>query len=541
MPPMTRSRTRAEEAPPAPNRGRPSCSRGGKPATSSKKTKKRKAADVLSDPEAEPDEATTDRSRVNRPVAKWIAPSMVGTWAITQNFQMCILFDAVNPLRKFKLGTTFNEDDTNPFPDYNPRKIAEVTESDYEGTLQQYKPVYYVSKYRFDAEVTGDSFMTWKEGQLHDISYGKRKKQSGDRRKWNMVTKHIPVQYARLLHQFILEIELAKKNKAHEILRRQTYAQKVLDEFGLELNRFRGAEHQFRSKVLTPILQRQLNGIPDVHGPAIRRALDPQNSKPTIARVTAFYLGMDPLDPKYIPSYRHNLVYIREARWHLAVVLGKIDGKSQEDFAITLSHHDLIQNNMQRSSRPTGGGFPRWNDVEVSAVVEEELDEWFDTELGRVPNLCSWALELRQNHTDDPVQSTHEFNHAYVMPVTRSSRTSDNEHDNNDETSGDHISRQIAGPSKRRRTSPGISSTEEESSEIEDDGMLLSRPPSGVPSTIEGDLSHGEEPGVGGNAGNIDGTDDDVGDDEDPDAEAAHVDADLIASVGNAAADVGDK
>ena len=349
----------------------------------------------------EPDEAATDRSQVNRPVAEHIAPTMAGTWSITQRFQMCILFDTVNPLRKYKLGTKFNEEDDDPFPLYNPRKIAEVTESDHVGTLQPFKPVYYSYvqfscskrsilliyvillslKYHFEAEVTGDSFMMWKKGQLHDISYGKRKKQSGNRKKWNMVTKCVPVQYARLLHQFLLEIELAKHSKAHEILRRQTYAEKVLNEFGLELNRFCGVESDFRSKVLTPILQCQLNGIPDPQGPAICRAFDPKHGKPTIGAVTKFYLGIDPLDPKYIHSYRHNLVYIREARWHLAIVLGKADGKSEEDFIITLKHHDCIQQKMKTSPRPVGGAFPKWNDVEVAAVVEEELDDWFEAEL----------------------------------------------------------------------------------------------------------------------------------------------------------------
>lgn len=144
MPANTRSRTRAEEAPPAPAQGRASRSRGGKPAAPTKKTKKRKAADVISDPEAEPPEATTERSRVNKPIAKHIAPTMAGTWAITKRFQMCILFDAVNPLRQFKRDTVFNENDEDPFPDYNPRKIAEVTESDYEGSLQQFKPLFYL-------------------------------------------------------------------------------------------------------------------------------------------------------------------------------------------------------------------------------------------------------------------------------------------------------------------------------------------------------------------------------------------------------------
>ena len=576
MPMKTRSRTQADEAPPAPHRGQPGRSRGGKQAAAAKKTKKRKAADVLSDPEAEPDEGTTDRSRVNKPVAEYIAPTMAGTWSIKQGFQMCILFDVVNPLRKYKLGTKFNENDDDPFPLYNPRKVAEVTESDHEGTLQPFRPTHYsyvqfpcskrfiiliyaVShspKYRFEAEVTGNSFMMWKKGQLHDISYGKRKKQSGDKKKWNMVTKRVPVQYARLLHQFLLEIDLAKHNKAHEILRRQTYAEKVLDEFALELNRFRGVENDFRSKVLTPILQRQLNGIPDPQGPAICKVFDPKHGIPTIGAVTKLYLGIDPLDPRYINSYRHNLVYIREARWHLAIILGKADGKSEEDFIITLKHHDCIQQKMKTSPRPEGGEFPRWNDVEVAAVVEEELDDWFEAELERVvstisafalqplifffiymkPDSLSIALQMRQEQIGSPALFVSKFNNAYIMAVTHSSRTSNNEPDDDDPddiVSGNDAAGLIAGPSKRRRTSPEVSSTSEQSSEIEDDSRLLSGPPSGVPSTVGGD-EDGEDVG-----GNEDG--EDVGEDEDPDAEAARVDADLVASVGNAAEAGGDE
>ena len=120
---------------------------------------------------------------------------------------------------------------------------------------------------------------------------------------------------------------------------------------------------------------------------------------------------------------------------------------------------------------------------------------------------------MQQDQIRSPALFVNKFNNAYVMAVTHSSRTSDNGPD--DDASGNDAARPIAGPSKRRRTSPEVSSTGEESSEIEDDGRPLSGPPSGVPST--------------------------VGDDEDLDADAACIDADLVASVGNAAADGGDE
>lgn len=145
MPPKTRSRTRAEGAPPPPSKGQSGrSSRSGRPVAPTKKSKKRKAVDVLPNPEAEPDEDTTDRSQVNRPIDKYVHPSMSGAWAISKRFQMCIIFDSVNPLRQFKRNSVFNQNDDDPFPLFNPRKRAEITESDYEGRLQPYRPVAYM-------------------------------------------------------------------------------------------------------------------------------------------------------------------------------------------------------------------------------------------------------------------------------------------------------------------------------------------------------------------------------------------------------------
>ena len=379
--------------------------------------------------------------------------------------------------------------------------------------------------------------MNWKDGQLHDIYYGKStKRPGGERRKWNMVTKRVPVQYARLIHQFILEIELAKHTKAHEVLRRQTYAQRVLDEFGLELDRFQGVEQDFRSKVLTPILQCQLHGIPDAHGPAIRRGIDPKNGTPTIAQVTKFYLGLDPLSTCTIPSYRHNLVYIREARWHLAIVMDEADPTSFADYKITLSHHDTIMKTLKQSKKPVHGGFPTFNDVEVATVVEEGLELWFDKELKRVvcvrlisivpqlidlsiqPALYKEALEARR--VDKQASGiVPVYNNAYVMTVQAGlSGHSDDEED----VSSDNDDRPIAGPSKlRQKPSPNASRSECSSvddDEADNDDRPLSGPPSGVPSTAE----------------------DDVDDGENFDDEAAHIDAELLASVGNNTTEGGD-
>ena len=131
---------------------------------------------------------------------------------------------------------------------------------------------------------------------------------------------NIPIQYAQIVHQFLVEKEHGTANPTHESLHRQTYVEKMLDAFGVELDAFKGEESQFCSAVLTLVLQCQLQGVPNVYGPSIRNAIapvcgaaEPHTSRPTILQVTNFYLRINPLDPKYIQTYRWNLIYVREA------------------------------------------------------------------------------------------------------------------------------------------------------------------------------------------------------------------------------------
>ena len=146
--------------------------------------------------------------------------------------------------------------------------------------------------------------MNWTADQLHDITYGKTRKVPCKKEyRWKMKKTKVHVQYARIIHQLMLEDEHGQVNTGHEALCRHTYAQMVLDHLGKELDFYRGPLAQFHSKVLTPILQCQLKGVPDVYAPSIRRAIALQNNMPTISQVTKFYLGNNPLSPGCIPSY----------------------------------------------------------------------------------------------------------------------------------------------------------------------------------------------------------------------------------------------
>lgn len=90
-----------------------------------------------------PYKATTDPAKVNKPVANLIHPSMKNRWRVYDRASMSIVFDAVSPVRVFKKGTVYDEDDPDPFPVYDRRNDGDLTETDETATLSQYKPTEY--------------------------------------------------------------------------------------------------------------------------------------------------------------------------------------------------------------------------------------------------------------------------------------------------------------------------------------------------------------------------------------------------------------
>jgi len=225
--------------------------------------------------------------------------------------------------------------------------------------------------------------MEWSEGELHKVEYGMvRKRRGKDTHYKGWHERMVLVPYARLIQQFLLEESYAALVDSHEAQRRVCYVGRVLDEFAKELMGYRGDDTDFRSNVLTPILQRQLRGIPDAYGPTIQRAVhlpDVSRGPVTIAQATRFYLGIDPTSPKCIPTYRRNLIYIREARWHLAIMLGLIVISKARDFNWYLDHHDLVMSEL--GPKPAGPGIPAFSETEVKVIVVESLTEWFEREL----------------------------------------------------------------------------------------------------------------------------------------------------------------
>ena len=188
--------------------------------------------------------------------------------------------------------------------------------------------------------------------------------------------KKVHVLYAQLACQFEAENEHGSHDTGHESLRRQSYARHMIGEFAKELKAYQEDPVDFRSRILTPVLQRYLTGIPDSYTPLVRSAIAGGAGEPTITDATGFYLARDPLDPKYIPFYRRNLLYIAESRWYLGILLQKFSVESVVDFNRVRVNYD---NAMENISEP---------DTVVSEEEEEEEGEEEEEEEDNVESPC---------------------------------------------------------------------------------------------------------------------------------------------------------
>jgi len=393
-----------------------------KPTTSNKKTRNRSTKRGREDggqptssrkrqrPQAPPprrlpqDGAVTDPKLVTGPVLNLVNPAMEHAWEVNNLNQMCFIFDYTSPCRRFKIGSLCDPVLEEPFPEYEPNRWEDpnVTETDRDEApgLQNYYPEDYwcvhpcqnfsslllrtavlSPQYRFECDITAEAFTNWSKDQLHTVKFGKiRKRPNKKPYEVTFRAKGIPVPYARLVHQFILEDDQCKYDQGHEPRRRQTYVQEVLDHFGTELEGYKGPSRDFRSKVLTPILQRQFWGVSEDYAPSVRGFISTNGEALTISGVTEFYLGRDPVDPEIIPTFCRNLIYLPQARWHLGIVMGKFDHGSIEDYEMILDNHGIIMAGLRGGGTPKpadGQGIPPLNQVEAKVITEEKLNEFF--------------------------------------------------------------------------------------------------------------------------------------------------------------------
>ena len=240
------------------------------------------------------------------------------------------------------------------------------------------------TKYYISCSISPGKYMKWAEGELLKVDVLRHFKLRGRKGTYSKTQSHlVPAPYAFLVSQLLGEVKFGEILNMHEARRRQAYAARVLDLFGEELWEYTLDATSFRSRVLTPILQRQLWGVHDAYLPSIQAAIaGGEDREPTMAEVVRFYLEDDPVSPGYIATYRRNMLYIPEPRWHLGTILGK--SKAPERYyRQTLLDHDKIMEAVRNEEAPklSPAGIPVLRHTEVKVIAKAQLSGWFIEEL----------------------------------------------------------------------------------------------------------------------------------------------------------------
>jgi len=247
--------------------------------------------------------------------------------------------------------------------------------------------------------------MDWEQGELRSIRLGEWGKQRGKTTyKIQYRDYQVPAPYDRIISQLVAECLHGDRHDSYESRRRAVYALKTLDKFGDELTDYKRRQlppAAFRSRVLTPILQRQRRGLHDGYTPCVRAGVRSTAEDPSIQDATAFYLKADPTDPRWIPSYRHNLIYVPEPRWHLGVVMGVAasDEAAIEHYNKVKENHDKIMESLRTNGVEVDKDNVRLlSEAEVRAVISEGIEDFFYEELQRVVSRLFSLIPLVFSH-----------------------------------------------------------------------------------------------------------------------------------------------
>lgn len=246
----------------------------------------------------------------------------------------------------------------------------------------------YRRKYYLRCSISVETFLVWRQGQLGTIGVGVQKRGS---KKLHWTNKILLVPYIRIACQLKAEYTHGTKHRGHEAVRRQTYAAMVMDAFGEELMKYKGEPVKFRSVVLTPIMQRHLCGAPDAYTPTVQAVVKQgERDIPSIADATEYYLSWDPVEPSWIPNFRHNIVYIPEVRWHLAVLMEVHDLSDGAAYNRVRDNQDRLMRDLRMEANNDNKQveIPLFGPAEVRVIVMERLEEYFKEELAQVVRLA---------------------------------------------------------------------------------------------------------------------------------------------------------
>ena len=159
-------------------------------------------------------------------------------------------------------------------------------------------------------------YLRWVKGELREVKIGR---DFAGIVAWT--THMILAPYDHIIVQLVAEIRLSKNANSHETRHHSAYAKQVLDLFVDEITKFKGNPSQFYSTVLTPLLMRWLKGLHDASSKLVLAVIGRGAEKATMEQATAFYLTLNPTNPKHIRLYRRQLLNLPIACWYLATIL----------------------------------------------------------------------------------------------------------------------------------------------------------------------------------------------------------------------------
>jgi hypothetical protein len=189
--------------------------------------------------------------------------------------------------------------------------------------------------------------------------------------------------YKHVLLGFLREIKFVTRDALGTsnafIIFRAWYLIKVLDAFVAELLDLWKRQHtfhptnmqptpgpSFRSKVLNPLLQRQLRGIADHDLDAIR-----SSAGTSIEDIKSFYLEKDPLDPNLSTTYLRNILYSTPGHCSLALFSSTATDTELDNIATSTA---ILQ---QRRTTATDWIGSDLSDLEVSIIEAHGLQHLF--------------------------------------------------------------------------------------------------------------------------------------------------------------------
>jgi len=266
-------------------------------------------------------------------------------------------------------------------------------------------------KWSFVFKGPNGRYLEWAEGELRTVTYGmvRKRKNANEYYVASLRKKEIPVAYFNIILQFHIEYLHAITDLGHEASRRRAYAMEMTNLFANELNDYVGPPADFRSYVLTPVLVRQLHGVPDAYAPTVRAAIG--GGELTIRQVTEFYLSIDPVEAAWIPNYRRNLLLISEVRWMLCYLRGRCELGDPSDYNKIRDHtYDLLSDLKDEpidTSTTTDDGMPLLSWGEVRLICREAIQGFYVREIDCVVRE-PLHLSLAPSHFISPQPETFE-------------------------------------------------------------------------------------------------------------------------------------